>query len=166
MVRIVEEYATALLRMAVHNHCVEQTFSQATQWLARNAGQTGPADDPEVPAGILADFLGYLKQKDRLPCAEGILRRYLELALDYIGVVKVEVVSAAPLSQERLDDLQHRLIRRSGKRVHITHRVDPSLIAGIRLIADGVVMDTSVKRQLADMREKLYKGGVFYPWTQ
>ena len=87
-------------------------------------------------------------------------------ALDYIGVVKVEVISAAPLSQDRMDDLQRRLVRRSGKRVQITHRVDPSLIAGIRLIADGVVMDTSVKRQLADMREKLYKGGVFYPWMQ
>lgn len=166
MVRIVEEYATALLRMAVHHRSVEQTFGQATQWLSRNAGRTGPVDDPEVPAGVLADFLSYLKQKDRQDCTEGILRRYLELALDHIGVVKVEVVSAAPLSQERLDDLQQRLIRRSGKRVQITHRVDPSLIAGIRLIADGVVMDTSVKRQLADMREKLYKGGVFYPWMQ
>lgn len=166
MVRIIEEYATALLRMAVHHECVEQTYGQVTQWLSRNDGRNGSVDDTEVPPGILADFLIYIKQKDREDCTQGILRRYLELAQEYIGVVKVEVVSAAPLSQERLDQLQHRLIRRSGKRVHITHRVDPSLIAGIRLIADGVVMDTSVKRQLADIREKLYKGGVFYPWMQ
>lgn len=166
MVRIVEEYATALLRMAVHHNCVEQIFGQATQWLSRNANQTDATNESEVPEGALADFLAYLKQKDRQDCTDGILRRFLELAQNYIGVVKVEVISAAPLSQERLDDLQHRLIRRSGKRVQITHRVDTSLIAGLRLIADGVVMDTSVKRQLADIREKLYKGGVFYPWMQ
>ncbi len=166
MVRVIEEYATALVRMAAHHSCVELTFGQATQWLNRNAGQPAVVQDPQVPAGVLSDFLGYLGQKDRMDCTEGILRRFLELALDYIGVVKVEVVSAAPLSQDRMDDLQRRLVRRSGKRVQITHRVDPSLIAGIRLIADGVVMDTSVKRQLADMREKLYKGGVFYPWMQ
>lgn len=166
MVRVVEEYATALLRLAVQNHSVEQTFAQASQWLARNGESTGPVEDAEVPQGTLADFLSYLKQKDRQELAGNILRRYLELAQTYVGVVKVEVVSAAPLSQERLDDLQQRLIRRSGKRVYLTHRVDPSLIAGIRLIADGVVLDTSVKRRLADMREKLYKGGVFYPWTQ
>lgn len=165
MVRIVEEYATALMQMADKHNAIERAFGQAFRWLETQLEQPeNPAE--EMPEGVMRDFMIYLQQKDRLGYARPILQRFIEMAQERIGVVKVDVVSAAPLTNAQLENLQRRLIQRSGKRVRITHRVDSTLIAGLRLTAGGVVMDTSVKGQLADIRDKLYEGGVFYPWTQ
>jgi len=165
MVRVVDEYARALLQRAVQQNALEDTVSQASRWLTQGHVERA-VRNADLPVGVLAEFMAFLEVKDRDGDAEGILGRFIELAMEQMGVVHVEVVSAAPLSAAQQEALQRKLIERSGKRVHLACRTDPSLIAGLRLSSGGVVMDTTVKRQLADMRDKLYKGGLFTPWSQ
>lgn len=158
MGRIADEYADALLQLAVRENALEEVFSQAASYLNRHSifGE-GPLPE-ELAKGVLADFLAFLAHKNRHAFADEILERFLELALEHIGVMKVEVVSAVPLTDEQLARLQQKLVQRSQKKVQLSHRVDPSLIAGLRLIAGDMVMDTSVKGSLAGMKENIYRG--------
>jgi|GEM_PF-2118289 len=165
MVRVVDEYARALLQRAVQQNAVEDTVGHASRWLSQTHVEWA-VRNADLPKGVLAEFMAFLEVKDREGDADGVLNRFIELAMEQMGVVHVEVVSAAPLTAAQQEALQRKLIARAGKRVHLACRTDPSLIAGLRISSGGVVMDTSVKRQLADMREKLYKGGLFTPWTQ
>ena len=129
------------------------------------------ARDPDNPAEsggrrYFVRISNLFRRKGQHEQTEEILRRFTELALVDMGAIDVEVLSAAALSRDQLEALQRRLIMRAKKQVRISHRVDPSLIAGLRITAGDMVMDTSVRRQLSDIREKLYKGGVFYPWMR
>lgn len=163
MVRIIEPYAEALLTLAEQNACVELALQETSRYLARDP--ENPAEN-EVAVGILSEFLTFLEEKGQQNYKEAILLRFTELALIEIGAIDVEVLSAAPLSRQQLEAIQRQLIMRAKKQVRISHRVDPSLMAGLRITAGGMVMDTSVRRQLSDIRERLYKGGVFYPWMR
>lgn len=72
--------------------------------------------------------------------------------------IEVEVVTAAPLSDEQMASLYRRLVQYARRQIRLAPRVDPSLIAGMRLMVQGVVVDTSIKQQLIEMKKKLYKG--------
>ena len=162
MGKLEDTYASALLEYAASTGDVEKRLADATRYSAllknylHNQHHTNDENH-----GTLTSFLDYLKKTGHEEEAGGILTRFSEMAHAAMGTIDVEVVSAVALSEKQLMDIQILLIKRSGKRIHLSHRVDPSLIAGIRLIADGIVMDTSVKNELADLKERFYRGVYF-----
>ena len=70
-------------------------------------------------------------------------------------IVEAEVTTAAPLSPERISDLQERLARITGRTVTMTTRVDETIIGGVVTRVGSTVYDGSVATQLAKVRERL-----------
>ena len=73
-------------------------------------------------------------------------------------LVVVEVISAVPLTEGQLADLETRLVKGTRRQVQLVPRVDESLVGGLRLVSDGRVMDASIKSRLEEMKEKLHRG--------
>ena len=71
------------------------------------------------------------------------------------GRMRAVVTSAHPLAEAELSRLREALERREGKRIELDAEVDPELIGGLRVRLDHRVIDGSVQRQLADLRERL-----------
>ena len=69
-----------------------------------------------------------------------------------------EIISAVPLTGEQLYRLEVKLIRLLRKPIDISTTVDPSLLGGLRVIVDDMVIDHSVKRRLIDMKQAVYQG--------
>ena len=162
MGRIENEYAEALLKYAREHEGVEKVLEAASRYsdqLKKDIPLS--ADEDEEDSGTLKSFMEHLAQRGRDKFAGEILNRFTELARAETGIINVQVISAAPLSEKQLMDLQVKLIQRSKKRIELSHKVDPTLIAGIQIIADGLIVDTSVKRELHDIREKFYMGVYF-----
>ncbi|MDR1062144.1 MAG: ATP synthase F1 subunit delta [Clostridiales bacterium] len=90
-----------------------------------------------------------------------VIDQFLDLARSRLNLVDAEVISAAPLTAEQQHKLEIQLIRAFRKRVSIRLSVDPSLIGGLRVLANDMVFDDSVKRKLADMKSSIYKGVYF-----
>jgi F-type H+-transporting ATPase subunit delta len=71
------------------------------------------------------------------------------------GHVRVRVRSARPLTAEALSRIREGVRRREGKEVTVETEMDPQLIGGVQVVLGHRVFDASVRRQLADLRERL-----------
>ena len=75
--------------------------------------------------------------------------------------IKVMVRSAYRLSDQQLDLVKSSLERREKKQVLLETELSPELLGGMQLVIGNKLIDGSVKRQLADLKEKLQTTKVY-----
>lgn len=97
---------------------------------------------------LLVDALQVLRRKKRLDLVRAVAVTYREAWLARQGRVQVEVVTAAPLSEELRRELQTSADRVSGQRAEISTRVDPELLGGMILRFGDQRFDTSLAAEL------------------
>ncbi len=71
------------------------------------------------------------------------------------GRIQVTAVSALPLSETARARLSAGLAQALGPQIRIEERVDPSLIGGMTLRVADILVDASVKRRLADLKNQI-----------
>lgn len=71
------------------------------------------------------------------------------------GHVRIQVRSARPIAPQTLERIRARMAEREGKQVTMDTQLDPRLIGGVQVVLGHRVIDGSVRRQLADLRERL-----------
>ncbi len=104
----------------------------------------------------LANLLGVVARAGRLSILPDILDASVAQLDALAGVVPVQVISAAPLSDMQKVQLKVMIkAHQKSKDVHLHERVDASLIAGFRAFFGGLVWDTSVSGQLARLKAQL-----------
>jgi F-type H+-transporting ATPase subunit delta len=86
-----------------------------------------------------------------------MVRQLEKLVDDDAGVLRAEVTSATPLNESFLAKLRTELESATGKKVVISHKQDPSLIAGIVTRIGDQVIDGSVKARLDSFRDSLLR---------
>ena len=102
-----------------------------------------------------AKLLTLLAARGRLPLLPDLLEVYRERLMEHQRVVRAEVTTAAPLSHERVAQLQQRLASATGRAVTMTTKVDPAIIGGVITRIGSTVYDGSVAAQLAKVRGRL-----------
>ena len=73
-------------------------------------------------------------------------------------IIKAKVVTAAELSPLQFSALEELLKRKLNKQVEITSETDASLIGGLYIYVDGLVIDHTVKKQIGDLKESIKRG--------
>jgi len=153
---------------------LEADLSAFAETYAGNAELATLLDDPLVPEAAreavivevasrmgLSDAarstLRLLARKRRFAALPDIARQLARLADDAGGVVRAEVQSAGPLSDDYLAKLRAELERATGKKVVVTHRRDPALIGGVVTRIGDRVIDGSVRARLTGFRESLLR---------
>ncbi len=107
------------------------------------------------------NFLKVLSDNGREEILEEVLVRYEELVKEHLGRVEVEVTTAVELSEEELDRIKERLGRvLEGREVILQTRVDPDLLGGAVFRYGGRMVDSSVRGQLASLREEMLERSV------
>jgi len=144
--KLARRYALALLHFA-QDRGLPLIYRQA---LALTLEGDPSAEKAPAP---LVDFLQAVPPQE----VEQVLSIFLELARKEMHLVPVEVISAVPLTEQQLYDIEVRLIRMTRKQLDIRTTVDPSLLGGLRIIVDNRVIDQSVKRKLADLKKAVYE---------
>jgi F-type H+-transporting ATPase subunit delta len=168
-------YARALLDVVVAEGDPEQVEQQLTalaDQFARHAELQKALTNPAVPVSAkrgvvdalasqmkmsspLAKLLRMLADRERLELVPDLADVYRERLLEHRQVVRAEVTTAAPLSPERLAQVERRLAQATGRKVLMTTRVDPSLIGGAVARVGSIVYDSSVATQLSKIRQTL-----------
>jgi len=103
----------------------------------------------------VAKLLVLLATRGRLPLVRDVLEVYRERLMEQRQVVRAEVTTATPLSQELAAQLQRRLAAATGRSVTMTTKVDASIIGGVITRIGRPVYDGSVAAQLAKVRDRL-----------
>lgn len=168
-------YARALLDVVLKEadpEQVEQELSGFADLVSRAPDLQRAFSNPAVPVSAkraiveqllskmtmsppLAKLLVLLADRERLELIADLAVAYRERLMEHRQIVQAEVTTAVPLPAERLAQFQERLASATGRRVTMTSRVDPSLIAGAVTRVGSVVYDGSVATQLEKMRERL-----------
>ncbi|MBM3296518.1 MAG: ATP synthase F1 subunit delta [Candidatus Aminicenantes bacterium] len=101
------------------------------------------------------NFIRLLLEKGRFELLPGVLDLLPELWNDRMGVVTVEVASAAPLSETQKGDLKAALESREGRPVSLSYRLDPELVGGLSIRKGNEIMDLSLRGRLARLQDLL-----------
>ncbi|MCC6215862.1 MAG: ATP synthase F1 subunit delta [Polyangiaceae bacterium] len=96
-----------------------------------------------------------LAQRARLHALPDIARRLTQLADERAGVVRAQVVSAAPLGEAYVTRLAAELEKVAGKKVVIERSVDPALLGGLVARVGDHVIDGSLRSRLDRLERQL-----------
>ncbi|NCB32417.1 MAG: F0F1 ATP synthase subunit delta [Erysipelotrichia bacterium] len=105
-------------------------------------------------------FLELLVDKDRIYYLKEMLQRFIGIAEEYMGIRHAFVDSARKLSAEDMHRIRTALEKKYGSKITLENRVDPKVIAGIKVTVGNNVTDVTMKSRISDMKEKLLKGGL------
>ena len=101
------------------------------------------------------NFLGVLADRKRFDSFIEIVDAYAELANDTLNRTIVAVRSAVKMEEKQLDSLRAELERFLEKKVIFDYDTDPELLGGIVVKSGDLVMDTSIKSSLAEIKKGL-----------
>jgi F-type H+-transporting ATPase subunit delta len=96
-----------------------------------------------------------LLERGRIALLPAIARAYQEMSDEKLGRVRAEVRSAHPLDIASETAIRKAIERRTGKKVVMTTRLDPSLIGGVVAEVAGTVFDGSVIARFDTLRNRL-----------
>ena len=99
--------------------------------------------------------VGLLAARRRLAVLPALAVELARLSDVRAGVVRATVTSAAPLTEATRQKLQQQLEKRTGKKVLLEVKQDPSLIAGLVTRIGDLVIDGSARARLAELRSQL-----------
>ena len=168
-------YARALLDVAIKEsdpERAEQELATFVDLVGRHPDLERVLANPVVPAADkrvvvqqiverlqlatpVAKLLSLLAVRGRLALLADLLEVYRERLMEHRQIVRAEITTAAPLSQERTAQLRQRLASATGRAVTVTTKVDGSLIGGVITRIGSTVYDGSVAAQLAKVKDRL-----------
>lgn len=106
-------------------------------------------------------FINYLKvlvDNQRLNELKDILDSYEGLVDDYHQQCNAYVYAKYELGDEEKSKLVSTLEKKLNKKVNLVFKNDPSLVGGIKIVANGKVMDATIKNEMLDLKNELKKG--------
>lgn len=170
---IASRYATALLKYVLETGAADRVYAEVGRLSAaldRVPELRSLLDDPEgvsteakmkvfrtaldgdAMSEELDRFLRLVISKDRISLIRLMLHDFEEKYRRHLGLVDVTMVSAVPLSEATIDAFKAKIKAQTGLTALITTRTDPALIGGFVLEIGDKMLDTSVKRQLDNIR--------------
>ncbi len=104
---------------------------------------------------VLANFLNLLVEKKRAEFLPEIAEEFKIMVDDAKNISHGTVISAVELSSDMQAKVQATLEKLTGKKVELSTSVDPSLIGGIVAKVGDLVLDGSIRTQLAGLKDSI-----------
>jgi len=175
--RVTRRYAKALFELAEEQNLLSQVEhdlnsiklvcdSSEEFGLILESPVIDVAEKKEVFARLFKDrvhpvtfrFLELLVEKNRENLLPLIIDRFLNLLDEARGIVRGQLFTAHPFTEQQLVALKKRLNRITGKEVVLHQSVKPELLGGFIIQMNDTVIDTSLKNQLIKLRDRLVYG--------
>ncbi|MEZ5081180.1 MAG: ATP synthase F1 subunit delta [Thermoleophilia bacterium] len=170
---VASTYAEALHQSAIDGNAVDEVrrdlagFTEAvaeSDDLARvlnnpevetKAKRSIVADISEGATPIVKNFLQVLIDRGRISELPAIRQALEERVAAAAGRVDVHVITAIPLDDALRQRIVARIAEETGLTVDLTEDVDPDIVGGLVMRVGGVVLDSSVRNRLAELRRQM-----------
>lgn len=103
----------------------------------------------------IVNFIKILIDKRRIGYIIDIANEFERMVYEYKGIVKAKAYSSICLNSEQIKKIEKKLSEQSGKTVEIENIVDKSLLGGIMIKFNDVVIDGTLKGKLEDLENNL-----------
>ena len=167
-------YGTALYEAAAELNKTEQIAADADQVLAileQEPDLRAFVDYPAISAeekkkalqnifgGQIAEellnFMFVLIEKRRMGQFERIIKVYRDLMNHEEGVAYGVVYSATPLDPDRLAEIEQQTSKLLQENIRLTNETDPGLIAGIKVLVEGKIIDASFRKRFDELASQM-----------
>ena len=101
------------------------------------------------------NFIKLLSENHRLLALPQISEIFEHLKAEFEKTIDANVVSASELNAEQQENLKQKLATKLGRQVNINVSVDPTLLGGLVIEAEDMVIDGSVRGKLTKLSETL-----------
>ena len=108
--------------------------------------------------GKLLNFFFVLIREDRMAHLEDIYYSFDRVIKSRSDTIEAEVESAIELNSDELEKIKRILHRRFKKDIKLTSKLDPQILAGIRIRVGDKIIDSSVSNNLQQLRQALSGG--------
>jgi F-type H+-transporting ATPase subunit delta len=176
MAKLRDRYANALLEISEERGTLEKDLEQVI--MVRDTLNSADVQSflvhPHIPdsakhqlfqkafsdklAKHIMGFLYLMVRKNRELLIVPALTEYIDSANRRFGKIEAKVVSAKPLTEEQTESIRMILSRQINMEIKIKTKVDPDVIGGFYILADGRIFDCTVRSELNKMRERLKRG--------
>jgi len=106
---------------------------------------------------VVINFISLLVERDRVQQLPQIIRHYGEMVDEFEGRIRVNVYSVYALDTAEVDTLKTALEGALHKKSILENHIDQTLIGGIVLKVNNLLIDSSVRSQLRRLGETLRK---------
>ncbi|MBE3576607.1 MAG: ATP synthase F1 subunit delta [Limnochordales bacterium] len=114
---------------------------------------------PHVDSLTLS-FLKLVLRHRRQRLLPTIASVYRQMAVEARQEVEAEIYSARPLGADELEQIRGGLESFTGRRVRLRPVVDHSLLGGVRVQIEDLIIDGSVRSRLRQLEEKMLRAGM------
>lgn len=104
---------------------------------------------------VMVNFCKLLSEKKRAAIMPDVAEVYQAMVDEDRNLVRGTVVSAAALAPELTAKVKATMEKITGKQVELTNRIDPAIIGGMVAKVGDLVLDGSIKSQLAGLKESI-----------
>lgn len=103
----------------------------------------------------LKNFLKILVEKGRISSLKSIELTFKQLLNEKNNVIEGTVISAIPLTDEKVKELEKTLSKKYNKNVTLENEVDASILGGVLVRLGNTQIDGSVKTRLNNIKDQL-----------
>ncbi len=104
---------------------------------------------------VMANFLNLLVEKKRAVFLPEIAEEFKSMVDELKNVSHGTVISAVELDEELQGKIRETLEKLTGKKVELTTSIDASIIGGIVAQVGDLVLDGSIRTQLASLKDSI-----------
>jgi F-type H+-transporting ATPase subunit delta len=109
---------------------------------------------------MVTRFVELAMRKRRLGALQEIATAFRAARVEAEGGVLGALESADPLSDSDLADLSRAFGQKLGRKVSLTPKVNPALLAGVKVTVLGTTYDGSLQNQLSRLKNKLVESSL------
>ena len=168
-----KEYARALFLLTEELGTTATALSDAA--LVRAAMRDNPSyetllDTPALPTGVkthlideafaaidpsVRNLVKLLCERHAVHDTVKVMEAYAALCDEARGILRVEAITAVPLTAKQTEALVAMLERKTGKQIVVSNTVDKTILGGMTLRYAGLQIDGSLKTRLATLERSL-----------
>ncbi len=104
---------------------------------------------------LLKKFLFFLVEKRRIFFLDSILKNLVDICSQKRGEVKAKLIAAKQLSDNEVNKIKDELSKDFTNKVKLDYKYDPNLIGGLIIQVGSVMIDTSIKTRLKELKNKM-----------
>ena len=98
------------------------------------------------------NFLKLLVQSRRIRYIDDIVKSYINLSNQYLGIEEGMIYTPYELTDQQIQDIEKAISQKENKKVTLKVSIDPSLLGGYKVNLGNVVYDNSIKLQIKNLK--------------
>ena len=151
----IEDQAIAILKLIRENIEVKNFIKNPTNKIEQQAAAFDLISEKLNLNKLLKTFLNFIITKRRLFFIEKIIDDFIDTCSKNRGEITAKLSVAKALSSEEINKIKNDLSQNFGSDVKLNYTLDPSLIGGLIMQVESLMIDTSIKNKLQQIENKM-----------